>query len=242
METFINSSLFLGDMNPAERERIIALRRYVSVEYQESFDQEINGILSPDVRSARATAELITLPDLVLYDTRGKPSQKYDTVTLSGEAHKDAAGSYISKTQDEWIAHYAGRKEQLPSLPLLYAIIENMHKEKHPARVQLLKELKDSWMCTSTRIDYSSNSITHDYGKEPVGFRNVIPKGNHWLKDITRNKEWKNTLQALLMCKDVDKAQEVLGSFTGFSPHIWTPDDRKSVPGRAAFVDVDVGG
>ncbi|HLC70754.1 MAG TPA: hypothetical protein VJI32_02040 [Candidatus Nanoarchaeia archaeon] len=186
----------------------------------------------------RSTGEPITLRDIILYSATGKPSQKYDTVTLSSEAHKDAAGSYIIKTQDGWVAHYAGSKERLPSLTLLYAVIEKLHEEKNPATAQLLKELKDSWLCTSTRIDYGRNIITHDYGRETTGFRGDIPKGSHWLKDITGNKEWNNTLQVLLMCKDVDKAQEVLGGFAGVPPYIWTADDRKSNPLRAAFVDV----
>ena len=93
-------------------------------------------------------------------------------------------------------------------------------------------------MCTSTQINYDSNSITHDYGKKSE-FSCAIPEGSHWFKDITKNKEWQNPLRAFLMCQDLDRAEEVLGSFSGVPTYIWTIPDRKIVPVGAAFIDVD---
>ena len=81
----------------------------------------------------RAKVEPITLRDLILYDAEGKSCRTYHAITFTGEALKDAAGKYITKTQDDWISHYVSGKERLPSLPLLYAIIERLHEEKNPA-------------------------------------------------------------------------------------------------------------
>lgn len=194
----------------------------------------------PRHRKPRAPVESIVLPDLILYDAKGKPFRRYKTVTVGGEAERDEDDNYILKTQDQWIEYYRGTPNHLHSLPLLYAIIQKLHTEKHPAAAGLLADLRDSWLATSTRLDYKDDKIIHDYGTAPLELRCAIPEGDHLLNDIKKKKPWKTALQALLMPKDVEQAVEVLGDYSGVSSYIWaaSKDTRRSAPLRAAFVYV----
>ena len=182
-------------------------------------------------------AEPITLHDIVLYDEAGQPWRKYKTVTLAGEALKDANCSYIRRTQDEWISHYAERKESLPSLPLVYAIIEKLCEEKNPAGALILTELHRYSMCTSTRNNYESNTIIHDYGRLPIKIDCPVPKKGGWAKDVTKEK-WRTTLQALLMCRDVDKAVNIIEGFSKVHFYLGSASNTESSPVRAAFVNI----
>lgn len=197
----------------------------------------------PRRREPRTPVESIILPDLVLYDAKGKPFHRYKTVTVGGEAEKDKEGNYLIKTQDEWIEYYRGTPNHLHSLPLVYAIIEKLQQEKHPAAAGLLTDLRESWLVTSTRLDYKHDKIIHNYSTAPLELRCAIPEGDYQLSDIKEKKPWKTALQALLMSKDVEQAVEVLGDYSGVSPYIWTAskDSRRSEPLRAAFVGVSPG-
>lgn len=176
-----------------------------------------------------SSTEPIQLHDLVLYDHLGKPCRTYDLVTLAGEALKDTTGKYVNKNQREWFIHYAVTGAgKVPSLSLLYAIIERMHEDQHPGAELLAKELKSPWMCTSTYDDIARNTITHDYDGVVTHDRKIkplilecdLPKKGHWLKDIPHipSKEvWQNYLRAELMCRDLDKAMEVIHLFPNMS-------------------------
>ena len=199
----------------------------------------------PRASSARAAplrkpvrpVEPVVLHDIVLYDAKGRPARKYKTVTMAGKSECDASGNYLSRTQDDWCAYYKAGKDVLPSLPLLYAIIEQLHNTKHPAAAGLLKDMQDSWLCTSTRIDYGKNMITHDYGFAAAEtFACSIPAGDHYVDGVVRDKKWRSALSTLLMAKDVDNAIETLQSFSSVRPYIWTASERRSESLRAAFV------
>ena len=194
-------------------------------------------------REPARPVEPITLHDIVLYDAKGKPARTYKTVTMAGECERDATGVYLRKTQDNWIAYYKAGKDVLPSLPLLYAIIEQLHDAKHPAAAVLLKDLQDFYLCTSTRIDYKKNEVTHNYGfPSAETFSCRIPEESPWLDKVIKQEEWRSAALALLMPKDVDKAVETLHEFSGVHPYVWTASERRSEPLRAAFVGANPDG
>ena len=187
-------------------------------------------------KEAAPKSEPLVLPEVILYDAKGKPARRYAKVTLY-DLVTNAVGNPVSKTQDGWISHYKTAGEELLSLPLLYAIIERIHTEKNPAGAGLLRSLQKHWIVTSTRIDYKKDRVTHGYGfASAETYACPIPGGNHWVDEIEKDTKWRSALQALLMPKDVNHAVTVLHEFSGVRPHIWMASNRKSNPIRAAFV------
>lgn len=192
--------------------------------------------------------EPITLTDIVLYYPEGKPFRTYKKVILDGEAVKRRDGkyltkTYLTKTAGGWTPYYQARTNGkiLPPLPLLYASIERTQETAHPGKAGLLTDLKEFWLATSTRPNYKKNIVTHGYGFEPWELKCKIPSGDHYLDEIKGDKTWRKALQALLMPKDLERAIEVLNSFSGVRPYIWTPntEDRETRPERAVWLSAD---
>src|SRR3989338_7804559 len=185
-------------------------------------------------------ADPIALSDIILYDAAGKPMKIYQHLSLDGEAAKDQSGNYLSKTQDEWLAHWDERGRSLPSLPLWYAILEQLHERQHPGLAGIVKDLKENWLATSTRLNYKGNEVRHEYdgSGEYVLLPCSLPAGDHWLKDVAGRKEWKDSLQSLLLCTDVERAASVLQEAAGVPPYIWTASrgTRSARTERAAWL------
>lgn len=202
---------------------------------------------TPSSTVSYTATDPIVLTDIVLYDAAAKSWRTYKKISLDNEAAKDESGIYLNKTQDEWVNHWKTRGRVLPSLPLWYAIIERLHESKHPGLAGVIKDLKENWLATSTRLDYNGDTIAHGYGFitedsffSTDTFSCPIPEGDHWLKDILRENRWCTAIQSLLLCKDVDKAVSVLQEAVGVPPYIWTTPKgtRKSHPHRAVWLDV----
>ena len=183
------------------------------------------------------STEPITLHDIILYNAKDKPLHRYKKVTVSGESIRTATG-YLKKTQDNWTAYFADKREKLISLPLLYAVLERLVDESHPALAGLAKDFRDSWLCTSTRINYGSDTIIHNYGTSSAEtLRCHLPESDT-MENLKEKNTGKDALRALLMAQEVDKAEEILQKVCDVEPYLWTPpaDSRRSIPERAAFV------
>ena len=183
-------------------------------------------------------AEPIILSDIILYDARGKPARTYKKVTLDAGAIREGS-SYAVKTQDGWITFFKKMGGEMPSLPLFYAIIERLQNEKNPIAGDILKDCKENWICTSTRFDYTKNSITHGYGfASAETFMVPLPIGGSVVKNVLTKDEWRTFLQAALMPKDLDKAIALLDTWSGVPSYVWTAssESRHTHPARAAFL------
>ena len=166
------------------------------------------------------SAEPITLHDIILYDARGKPAHTYKQVIISGESVRTET-EYIYNKPPGWIAYFADKREKLISLPLLYAVLERLVDEKHPALARLAKDIA-SLLCTSTRINYGADTITHNYGASTAEtLRRPLPDSDT-MKNLKGKKTGRNALQALLMAQDVDKAEETLQKVRNVRPYLWT--------------------
>ena len=181
--------------------------------------------VSPRMAQLYLQAAPITLHDIVLYDARGKPWREYKTVTLAAQVLKDSTGKYIKKDQREWITHYGrdDRRERLPSLPVLYAIMERMHDERHPGIELLAQELRSpetEWICTSTYVDGGDHTITHDYDSLVLHDSRKMPTlcyeplhMNRCHVNYYSQEERRTFVQPLLLCRDIEKAIEVVMAF-----------------------------
>ena len=189
-----------------------------------------------------STIKPIVLTDLISYGMDGKPRAKY-TAYLDGEAVRKADGSYLAESQKGFEKYFASTKDGrgLPSLMEWYAIFERLHDTKNPALSGIIADLKESWLCTGTKIDYKNNVLTQP------GYRFIectIPEGSHWLDEVVKNRDWRNALQALFGPKEVEKVPDVLQAISGKRPYIWTPDTagRKSHHERALWLLILAGG
>lgn len=187
--------------------------------------------------------ESTVLEGIKFYDPDGKPIREYKPITIAGEAVKEQ-GAYVSKTQDNWISRHRERREEFPSVPLYMAIMEKTYDldHNHPLLRSIAKDIKDSWICTSTRINYAENKIIHGYGgRSPLELSCTFPEGRHHVKDIKDDKQWRRALQSLFLTPDIDKTLEMLERTSGVPPYIWTTDGigRRSNPLSAAFLNVN---
>lgn len=195
-------------------------------------------------KATPSIAEPIVLENIFLYDLKGKAALAYKRLELDGEAVRGRDGKYLIKTQQEWNDYYehayTTERKELPSLPLLYAMIERMHDEKHPALASVVQDMRENWLCAGTVINYQKDIATHKWIDSKYNVTCKIPLGNHWLDEAIKTKDWKQALQALFMPKDVERVPKVLHAVSGKRPYIWTPDTegRKSNPERAVWLDI----
>jgi hypothetical protein len=188
----------------------------------------------------KISTEPIELSDLVLYDAKGKPFKKYDKLVIDGSCPKKADGSYLTKTQEEWVVYAKEKGKRILLFPLLVAAIEKMSETKHPGLPGLVRDIQKSWYCTSSRIDYSKNRIIQGYGfPEAFAQEFNLPIGNTFLDEIAGERAWRPALQSLFMSKDLEKSIATLNTVFKVRPYVWSPsaDSRKGTPLRAVFVD-----
>lgn len=189
-------------------------------------------------KRAAPKAEPIVLENLISYNLDGKPAATY-TAYLDGEAVRGADGEYLIKSQREFEKYFASGKDgRLPTAMEWYAMIERLHDTKNPALEGIVRDMKESWLCTGTGIDYAANTIVHP-GHGTIAC--PIPAGDHWLDEIIGDKKWKKVFQALFGPKDVERLPEVFQAVSGKRTYIWTPsaESRKSYPERAVWVIID---
>ncbi|MDO8656164.1 MAG: hypothetical protein Q7K45_02920 [Nanoarchaeota archaeon] len=194
-----------------------------------------------DKSDTSISTKLITLEDIRLYDAHGETVRTYETITLSGEVKRLDTGGRLQYTSDQWKIYYEDRKEKLPPLPLMYAIMKRLHAENHFGIPGLRKELRMFCLTTSTHIDYRRNRITHGDDMSHLELENEIPLGNHELKDIKGKEEWAPVLQALFMPLNIHDVGKVLHFFFGVPPYLWTSSDRKKSPVSTVFIGADAG-
>ena len=189
-----------------------------------------------------STAEPIALENIMLYDLKGKAVLTHKRLELDGEAVRGGDGKYLIKTQKEWYDYYEVNYikdgKDLPSLPVMYAIIERMYDEKHPALASVVQDMRENWLCAGTVINYQKDFATHKWIDTQHNVTCKIPLGDHWLDEAIKKKDWKQAMQALFLPKNVERVPEVLNAVSGKRPYIWTPnaDGRKSNPERAVWL------
>ncbi len=179
-----------------------------------------------------AGVQPVVFDNLTIYDANGQPFRTYRRVVLDGALQEG------SKTQAGWIQHYAGTQRQLPTFPLLHAMIEDLVRSGNPAKEQLLADLRAYWIATGTKPNYGRGVMIHDAGREPFELSCPFPEKSVWTKDL--NEDGQQTLKALLMPRDLSSALQTLQTFSNVPPYFLVPDkkSRQDVPERAAFADV----
>ena len=227
-------------------------------DFADDFEDDVSGDDAPHVKKPKAKrvdtdadpaartktkersvpkTEPIVLTHLTSYGMDGKPI-KYNAY-LDSEAVRKADGSYLTDSQVGFEKYFASGKDgrRLPSLREWYAMTVLLRDTKVTAFDGLIRDMKDSWLCTGTKIDYKNNTITHP-GYDPI--KCAFPAGDHWLDEVIEDKKWRKVLQALFGPKDVEIVPETLQTISGKRPYIWTPDTsgRKSHPERAAWLDI----
>lgn len=178
------------------------------------------------------TAEPIELTNIPpLYDRNGNVVRHYRKVILDGEAAKDNNGNPRSLTQDESADYNRFNDKETPSLPLWIVILNQLAKMKHPGLERLLQDLKETWLATSTRVDYATNTVTHEFGFNPYSFQITLPPDG-WLRDSPE------AAKALMGVKDIIPALAELEQAIGKPAYLWTPyaDSRKQHSLRPSWI------
>jgi len=184
--------------------------------------------------------DVYVITNLTLFDLQGSPVKVYSEVELDASPVLGADGKPIKKSQPDWIAYYKEKNKKLPSLPLLYAIIEAAYdnQKNNDVAEELLESLKTdfkpSWLVTSTRFNYSQDKIWHDFeSSEQIEITQNIPGIEEYLEKLVQEQEWEEPLRTIFMTKNLQKIPEVLGVY-GIKGKLRTPDSDRETE-RAAF-------
>jgi hypothetical protein len=191
-------------------------------------------------KKEKISKDPIELSDLVLYDAKSKPFKKYEKIVIDGSCPKKANGSYITKTQDEWVVYAKEKGKRILHFPLLVAALEKMFETKHPGLPGLVRDIQKQYYCTSSRIDYSRNIIIQSYGfPEAFAQEFNLPIGDKYLDKIAAEMASRPALQSLFMSRDLEKSIASLKEVFKVRPYLWSPsaDNRESAPLSAVFVD-----
>ena len=171
---------------------------------------------SPNLR------ESVCLHDLVIYDELARPYRRFNSVTIDGAGNniKDTPPKILRQTQSQWIIAAREEGKEIPSLPLLYAIIENIHLEKNPAEAALLTEIKYGFI-TSSGLDYGAGTIIHGQGfPSRYQFNSHFPKNYGRLREVKNEISWRHFLQLVLQPRDIDQAVKILRECCEI-PYVW---------------------
>ena len=193
----------------------------------------------------------------VIASSRPPPAQAPISAagTLDALAVCDADGTPMTKTQDGWIAYWNtvtdGRR---------FASAANIYQAGKTGDRTLLaslqKDFLESWIVTSTRIDYDQNTgvgkITHYYNstlRTPSAKTIIIPEYNgETIERVVQNASGIQYLQTVFATPDtaetIMQTLEKLSGKTRSEIKIWTPDQasRKSIPQRAVRFSLDSAG
>lgn len=199
----------------------------------------------PEAREVKAAAQAAPLPKIVrvgddfvlsnlhLYGLDGTIVRTYDKVRIYN--HTPSVHGKWELNQDEWTEFFVYHtKSRLPSLPLLYSIMEAIYDNPtNPIFQDLRRCLKSKIsldpLILSTRIDYKNCMIWHDFGApEQIGINCYVPGTNKPLEKLVENgvfgdQEWSTPLRALFMPRNINEIPHVFKVINPDSPRIKCP-------------------
>ncbi|MDP3698573.1 MAG: hypothetical protein Q8R47_03220 [Nanoarchaeota archaeon] len=152
-----------------------------------------------------------------------------DPLVLDGEAERSADGKHLIKSQQGWEQHFADAGKRLPTVGEYVTALKQLDERKNTALPGILQDLRESALCTGTKIDYGHSNL---------------PQGSGYLDELMKDSAWKNALQDEVLQYDAQEAVSVLQRASGKRPYLWTPDagGRKSYPERAVWLGIYAGG
>ena len=169
--------------------------------------------------------------------------------SLSFTLDEIAAESGATKSQDSWILWYNQQGRVMASAANIYQAGKTGDRT---LLASLQKDFLESWIVTSTRIDYDQNTlssrITQYYGstvRTPAATTIDVPVYNNAIATVLQDAQGLRYLQSLFNTSDIAEqimqTLEKLSGKTRSEIKIWTPDQasRKSIPQRAVRFDLD---
>ncbi len=149
----------------------------------------------------------------------------FDDLFLDGEAVRDAKGKYLVKSQQGWEQYFAGSGKRLPTLAEYVTIIKQLDERNDSVALgSIRQDLRESALCTGTKIDYRTSNLPVDAG---------------YLDVLVKDSAWQTALQDLLK-QDVEETVDLLQRTSGKRPYIWTPGayGRTAHPERAVWLNI----
>ncbi len=184
--------------------------------------------------------DVYIVSNITLYDMDESVHTTYPEISIDASPVKEGR-NIARKTQPQWLDFYAGKDKTLPSLPLLYAILEAAYDNKdEDAAKELLKSLqsdfKDSWLVTSTRFNYDQKKVWHNVTtQDQIDFDVNIPGISDYLENLVTQEDWAQPLRGIFMTRELEKIPKVFSIYGNRKGYLYTPDDNRKVE-RAAFV------
>lgn len=191
------------------------------------------------------------ISNITLYDLDNCPHAFYPKVILDANPVKCEKDNLVKKSQNNWINYYTNKNKFLPSLPLLYAILEVAYDYKDETTTkELLTSLANnsysltdkicvSDIATSTRFNYEKNKVWHNIATpNQIEFNVKIPRTSQGIDELVSRLDWKRPLKSIFMTNNVEKIPSVLRSVCkGKESKFYTPYNARYIE-RATFVQL----
>ncbi len=148
-----------------------------------------------------------------------------DNFVLDGEAVCHSDGTYTD-SQQGWETYFFSIGKRLPTVKEYVSALKQLDEQNDSALQGIIQDLRESMLCTRTKIDYETSNI---------------PVGNGYLDVLIKDSAWRNALQDEVLQYDAPEAIDVLQKVSGKRSYIWTPDTngRKSHPERAVWLSIN---
>jgi hypothetical protein len=191
-------------------------------------------------------ARPIELRNIALYN-KGHKCRNYRKVDFDSEVFKKDSGRTQRLGHGLWMMTLAdqGQRKTVPSLPMLYAVVERLHDEEHPGFRGFASELSCGiGYHTSTMVDYQNQRIVHGYGSsDTLELKTTIPpRDSAKLTDLISDPQWAEFLNELLLPKSLEKAVEILTKVGEHDLYCVVDDQKSANPllgGPKKFVQFD---
>jgi len=147
-----------------------------------------------------------------------------DNLVLDGEAVCHSDGTYTD-SQQGWETYFFSIGKRLPTVKEYVSALKQLDERNDSALQGIIQDLRESMLCTRTKIDYETSNI---------------PVGNGYLDQLVKDSAWKNALEDEVLQYDIHEAVKVLQKAGGKIQYIWTPstEGRKSHPERAIWLNL----
>jgi len=183
-----------------------------------SEDEKQKEIADDGTNRITKQGDVFVINDLTLYGLDGAAAVKYCSVEF--DASPVCQNDILSQMyQVGWIRYYEDSGKCLPSLPLLYAIMEAAYDNRNEDAARdllqsLERDFKRDWMSTSTRFNYDQQKVRH-YVETPEQIALIvdIPDSEEYLDILVQSKDWQSPLKGIFMAKDIQKIPQVLGVY-----------------------------
>ncbi len=151
------------------------------------------------------------------------------------------SGKVLIKNAKQWDNHFRSSSDGIChlNLPDAYAAIKQMYETENPALEDFFEALTQSGLILHTQFDYVRGITTHHFNdNDKLEISSYIPEESGRMVTLIKSSHWRDAVQNMLLCEDVEEAEEVLSMASERKTHLYAPsrESRLRCPVRTVWL------